>query len=124
MKEVLCVVLVEIPKTMEDTQSDEEYIASLESIRGVNVEVSLPTGTVYAECNAISTAFCKFPKLERKDIKAVAVLSLDRKLSKLGPCGACQEWLKKVLEVNPDLRVISFNNPQTKEVFVRPALLI
>jgi cytidine deaminase len=65
----------------------------------------------------------RFPRLERRDIKAVAVLSLNDELSKLGPCGACQEWFKKVTEVSPDLRILSFDTPQAETIYVKPALL-
>ena len=97
LKEVLCVVVI------EDRIGVEGEAGSLVPIRGVNLEVSLPTGTLCAERNAISTALCRFPQLQRRDIKAVAVLSLDSspKLAKLGPCGACEEWLRKVHEVSP-----------------------
>ena len=50
---------------------------------------------------------------------AVAVLSLEPSLSKLGPCGACAEWLAKVQEVSPSLRIISFDSPEAIEAFVR-----
>lgn len=120
LKEVLCVVVI------EDRLGVEGERGALIPIRGVNLEVSLPTGTLCAERNAISTALCRFPRLERRDIKAVAVLSLDPspKLAKLGPCGACQEWLRKVHEVSPGLRIISFGGPSAEEVFIKPALHI
>jgi len=120
LKEVLCVVVVQDPARRDDSEQSSAWHA----IRGVNLEVSLPTGTLCAERNAIGTALCQFPQLQRMDIKAVAVLSLDEKLSKLGPCGACQEWLKKVIEVNPDLRIMSFSAPDADEIFIRPALLV
>ena len=54
---------------------------------------------------------------------AVAV-EFEPSLSNLGPCGACAEWLAKVQEVSPSLRIISFNGPEAKEAFVKPALHI
>ena len=120
LKEVLCVVIVQDP----NQRSQDDQVGSWHAIRGVNLEVSLPTGTLCAERNAIGTALCQFPQLQRGDIKAVAVLSLDENLSKLGPCGACQEWLKKVIEVNPDLRIMSFSAPDADEIYIRPALVV
>jgi hypothetical protein len=35
------------------------------------------------------------------------------------PCGSCAEWLKKVAESNPDLKVITFADTTCEEVFVR-----
>lgn len=77
------------------------------SFRGVNIEVSLPTGTLCAERNAIGSAFAQHPNLERGDIEAVAVLGLSGSPT-LGPCGACMEWLRKVAEINPRARIVTF----------------
>ncbi len=118
LKEVLCVVVV------RDRDGVEGERGALLAVRGVNLEVSLPTGTLCAERNAIGTALCLLPALERRDICAVAVLSLDPALPNLGPCGACQEWLKKVIEVNPNLRIISFADTNATRAAVRPALTV
>ena len=91
----------------------------LETLRGVNVEVSLPTGTLCAERNAIGSALVQNPGLRRADILAVAVVGLQEGVRYLGPCGACQEWLRKVAEVNPGLQVIGFEGPALQQ----PALL-
>ena len=116
LKEVLCVVVIH-------DRSSGEGSRALVPIRGINLEVSLPTGTLCAERNAIGTALGRYPQLERRDIKAVAVLSLDAHLSKLGPCGACQEWFGKVIEVSPALRILGFDTPEARTIFVKPALL-
>ena len=93
--------------------------AQLRTFRGVNLEVSLPTGTLCAERNAIGSAFAALPTLERRHILAVAVLSLG-KSPRLGPCGACAEWLRKMAEANPDLRVVTFDDADCAQIFVDP----
>lgn len=109
-KEVLAVVVTE-----------DETTGELSAHRGVNLEVSLPTGTLCAERNAIGSALAKFPNIERKNVKAVAVLSLAESIGPtLGPCGACTEWLRKVAEVNPDFRVITFDDYACTRVFIDP----
>lgn len=40
-------------------------------------------------------------------------------MNPLGPCGACLEWLKKLAEVNPDFRVVMFEDTSCSNVFVR-----
>ena len=60
LKEVLCVVVI------KDRFAVEGPAGSLVAIRGINAEVSLPTGTLCAERNAIGTALCRFPRLERE----------------------------------------------------------
>ena len=92
----------------------------LQAIRGVNIEVSLPTGTLCAERNAIGTAVAEDPALGRADIEAVAVVGLGSGLAHLGPCGACQEWLRKVAEVNPRFQVIVFDGPEMGQAFLEP----
>lgn len=44
--------------------------------RGVNLEVSMPTGSLCAERNVIGTALAADPTLRRKDLFGIAVLSL------------------------------------------------
>ena len=39
-------------------------------------------------------------------------------LNPLGPCGACKEWLLKIAEVNPDLRIVTFADTSCAEVYV------
>jgi cytidine deaminase len=94
--------------------------------RGLNVEVSMPTGTLCAERNAIGNALAADQSVRRSDMLAVAVLSMSLQpgtsgsmssdptsghdyeeiaLNPLDPCGACMEWLKKIAEVNPDFKV-------------------
>jgi len=36
------------------------------------------------------------------------------------PCGACYEWLKKIAEVNPDFKVVTFTSAQCDAIFVKP----
>lgn len=93
---------------------------ALLAYRGVNLEVSLPTGSLCAERNAIGTALVAQPTLRRQDIQAVAIVGLDEAQDRLGPCGACQEWLRKVSEVNPGLQILTFNGPSMSTVYHQP----
>lgn len=36
----------------------------------------------------------------------------------LKPCGACMEWLKKIAEVNPDFKVITFTDSRCGGVYI------
>ncbi len=92
---------------------------SLRAHRGVNLEVSLPTGSLCAERNAIGSAFVARPTLHRSEIEAVAIVGLDGQ-DRLGPCGACQEWLRKVSEVNPGLQILTFDGPGLTQVYHQP----
>jgi cytidine deaminase len=165
---------------------------------GINMEVSMPTGSLCAERNCIGTALSSDFTLRRRDIQMVAVLSVpkrrddgcsvmasspgkkvpslvpssnnqtaecavrplsasvsprkrikrrrlgssfdkflqnhqehdhhdhrkngdcdDTSLNPISPCGACMEWLRKISEVNPKFRVITFSDITCEKVFVR-----
>ena len=108
LKEVLAVVIT------------RDAGGNLRAYRGVNLEVSLPTGSLCAERNAMGSAVVAQPDLGRASIKAVAILSLDPSLPRLGPCGACQEWLRKIAEVNPELQILTFENEKLSPAYLRP----
>ena len=110
--------------------------------RGMNVEVSMPTGTLCAERNAIGNALAADQSIERAHMQAVAVLSVslhpetehaheasppgevtefaEIAMNPLDPCGACMEWLKKISEVNPDFKVLTFTSTNCEKVFMTP----
>ena len=44
--------------------------------------------------------------------------NFDSDLNPLKPCGACNEWLKKIAEVNPQLRVITFTDAGCRGVHI------
>ena len=112
-QEVLSLVVVRVESG--DTSQD-----TLAYFRGVNLEVSLPTGSLCAERNAIGSALVQYPNLKRENILCIAVLSLGKNGPTLGPCGACQEWLRKVSMVNPDLSIITFANLECTNVYINP----
>jgi len=43
-----------------------------------------------------------------------------RGINPLIPCGACMEWLRKIGEVNPDLKVVTFTDTSCNKVVVTP----
>jgi cytidine deaminase len=108
--------------------------------RGMNLEVSMPTGTLCAERNAIGNALANDQSLRREDIRAIAVLSVslarredgetgqqaeaagagETLLNPLDPCGACMEWLRKIAEVNPDFKVITFSDTTCESAIITP----
>jgi cytidine deaminase len=100
-------------------------ISKYKFVYGINSEVSMPTGSLCSERNAIGHALASNPCLKRSDLVAIAVLSvcLDKNdsnhLNPLSPCGACLEWLKKIAEFNPDFKVVMFGDTECKSVFVR-----
>jgi len=102
---------------------------SFEFIRGINSEISLPTGSVCAERAAITAARSRFPDLKRKHFYAIAVMDFPlfnenkqplRPVSNpLGPCGGCREYLHKFHEKNENFRVITYSGIDCTEVHER-----
>lgn len=43
----------------------------------------------------------------------------ERAMNPLAPCGACTEWIKKLMEVNPDFKVVTFTSASCARVFVK-----
>jgi hypothetical protein len=40
-------------------------------------------------------------------------------LNPIAPCGACNEWLKNIVEVQPQFKVINFVSDKCDEIFVK-----
>ena len=90
----------------------------LQAHRGCNLEVSLPTGSLCAERNAISSALAARPNLRRDQMLCIAVLGLGMS-NPLEPCGVCREWLLKIAEQMPGFRVLTFADDAAGSVLVR-----
>lgn len=105
-------------KTASDNEDNNEFVYT----RGINVEVSLITGSICAERVAISQAHTLHPELKGyKNLTSVAVLeiSTDAEDSEgknpLFPCAVCQIWLEKL--ASPDIRVIGYPNKELTSFF-------
>jgi len=115
---VLSVLRIKNPKT-------ENY----EYIRGINSEISLPTGSICAERAAIAAARCRFPNIDRSHFFGIAVIDyplydenqqpLRAVSNPLGPCGACREYLYKFQEKNENFRVLAYSDTDCTEVHER-----
>ncbi|CAD7958719.1 unnamed protein product [Amoebophrya sp. A120] len=76
-KPVLCVLMVEKEEEVQVVNSSQQKLAKVRKFyRGLNLEVSMPTGSLCAERNCIGQAVAADPTLRREHIKLVAVLSL------------------------------------------------
>ncbi|CAL1150078.1 unnamed protein product [Cladocopium goreaui] len=84
----------------------EEEDSSLVALRGMNTEVSLPSGSLCAERAGIARAASEF--FAAKSIKAIAVLDPSGDIAPLWPCEVCQSWLAKIREQNPRISVVAF----------------
>lgn len=50
------------------------------------------------------------------ELKTIYVEEKD--MNPLRPCGACHEWLKKIAEVNPQFRVVTFTDAKIEGVYI------
>ncbi|CAE7681481.1 NPC1 [Symbiodinium sp. CCMP2592] len=89
--------------------------------RGINSEVSLPTGSICAERAAIGNARANYPGVVCSHMKGIAVLEVPSTVpyggenpvalqNPLPPCGACREWLNKIQEESPGFYVLTFED--------------
>jgi cytidine deaminase len=110
-----------------DGELSNEFIYT----KGINVEVSIATGSICAERVAIAQAHTSYPDLNGKqNLTAVAVLQLSTDLNdpnkdenpKL-PCGMCQIWLEKL--ASKDFHVIAYPDRNFSQFieFYRPRLI-
>lgn len=68
-------------------------------VPGINIEVSIATGSICAERNAISSALSLYPNLLKNDIQCIAIGSFNletRQLNPIRPCCVCGAWLDKI----------------------------
>mmetsp|Transcript_19651 Transcript_19651/g.27791 ORF Transcript_19651/g.27791 Transcript_19651/m.27791 type:complete len:730 (-) Transcript_19651:183-2372(-) len=56
------------------------------------------------------------PKKKKKTV----VVHSNEDLNPLRPCGACNEWLKKIAESNPHFKVLTFTDADCNGVYVSP----
>eukprot|EP00953_Heterococcus_sp_UTEX-ZZ885_P030556 16144-Heterococcus_DN1.PRE.4 len=54
--------------------------------------------------------------LKRAEVQKVTVQPAS--LNPLRPCGACNEWLRKIAEVNPDFKILTFTDTTCEGVYI------
>jgi len=97
-------------------------------MRGINSEVSLPTGAICAERAAIVKARTDLPGIRREHMKGIAVLEVAADFAAPGtvslnnplpPCGACREWLEKIQEESRGFYVLTYPDLTFSQVHER-----
>lgn len=104
-----------------------EVDGNIRFVRGLNNEVSLPTGTICAERAAIVKARSDYMTIRRENFRGIAVLEvplreddLDVELNNpLPPCGACREWLEKIQEMSDGFCVLTYPDLTMRKVHER-----
>ncbi|EZG44714.1 hypothetical protein GNI_144500 [Gregarina niphandrodes] len=87
----------------------------LQTVRGINSELSLPSGSVCAERAAIAAALAQHLSIARSDFVSIAVLAPNN-ANPIKPCGVCSEWIKKIEEACPTFSVITFTSTAMDEL--------
>ena len=85
--------------------------------KGINHEVSLPSGTLCAERLAIGNARSNNLELHRKDFKRIAVIDPTGDNIGRSPCGVCDEWLQKIQEESPEFCIITFPDNEFESIY-------
>ena len=55
----------------------------------------------------------------RKELADGITVETPVALNPIAPCGSCMEWLRKISEVNPDFRIITFTDISCDKIFVK-----
>lgn len=84
--------------------------------RGMNTEVSLPSGSLCAERAAIASAASHFQRAA--DIVAIGVLDPENEINPLWPCEVCQSWLSK-LKQQAQISVVALSSASSDRFLVR-----
>ncbi|CEL99527.1 unnamed protein product [Vitrella brassicaformis CCMP3155] len=87
--------------------------------RGMNSEISLPSGSNCAERSAISTCISNMLTVRRSDFRAIAVVDPKDELNPVFPCGVCDEWLKKLQEESPMFSIVTFTTSECDAILER-----
>lgn len=85
--------------------------------RGMNTEVSLPSGSLCAERAGIARAASDFQRA--KDIATIAVCDPSNRINPLWPCEVCQSWLAKLRDEAKAINVIAVRSPACEEFAVQ-----
>jgi len=105
-KVVLCVLMIRLSKKVK-------------FYRGINTEISLPSGSNCAERAAISSAISRKLGIQRRDFQSLAVIDPTDELNPVSVCGVCEEWLKKIQEESPHFTVVTYKSIECDEVIER-----
>jgi hypothetical protein len=119
-KPVLCVLMVQKSPTHEPV-----------FFRGLNIEVSMPTGSLCAERNCIGSAIASDPTIMRQHIKMIAVLSMpsldssgptwtDRTNEAFGSMSAMATGTSKQQNTNRNLSRMNTNTSEFDDGMVCP----
>lgn len=85
--------------------------------RGMNTEVSLPSGSLCAERAAIARAATMFHAAH--ELEAVAVLDPNDKINPLWPCEVCESWLAKLRAESSAISIIAVASSACESFVVR-----
>jgi cytidine deaminase len=77
--------------------------------------------TLYTQADHLQSTATK-PTMGNKQakLKKTILVHSARDLNPLKPCGACNEWLKKIAESNPHFTVLTFTDADCNGVYVSP----
>jgi len=113
--------IVKIPPLNLEPPKNIPSVTPLRRIRIYSNTVSdTDGGEVYCRPAGIENPHTRsnlFPK-KRRGRRRTVVIHSNKDINPLKPCGACNEWLKKIAESNPYFKVLTFTDADCKGVYV------
>ena len=129
------VIVNDLPNSAVDDALPNEVVQRISNIPKHYIRppvppiCATPPGTpirriaLYSNSRATTTENVSKPTMHgvggRKQKRTVLVHS-DKDINPLRPCGACNEWLKKISESNPYFSVVTFTDAECAGVYVTP----
>jgi len=105
------------PRRYSEFECVPEYSPSLSLPPSSSPSLSLPTHPSLSLPPPLSLSLSHSEHV-RHSVSRITVDEGD--MNPLKPCGACQEWLRKVAEVNPRFRVLTFTDCECTGVVIEP----
>jgi len=94
---------------------------SINLVRKHSNSITSPPGTPMRKIK-LSTNSNFRPTFGSSKTKRTVVVHSPDDINPLAPCGACNEWLKKIAESNPYFKVLTFTDADCNGVYITPVI--
>lgn len=110
------------PSIGSEGDSGEEWVLSdqVESTKHLSINSSPVESDVEDQAPVRRIQLYSKGSLTAKRGKRTVVVQSTKDMNPLKPCGACNEWLKKIAESNPYFRIITFTDANCNGVYCQP----
>jgi len=106
------------PRRLIALHNSSRLPSSADDMIGADPATTKASSSVAATCKNTPKGNSQDTTAKKK--KKTIIVHSNEDLNPLRPCGACNEWLKKIAESNPRFKVITFTDADCNGVYVSP----